>query len=140
MEILPSGSTGLLVELDDLEQVLALYAALRDSRPDGVIDLVPAARTVLVVIDPEVTTLAAVGEAVRDTEPRSNLNGAAITSVRPDQQRAMLLADDAAALSRSKTRAGAVAENASPQCRSVKREIAAARWAPASAGGADARI
>lgn len=81
MEILPSGSTGLLVELDDLEQVLALYAALRESRPDGVVDLVPAARTVLVVIDPEVTTLAAVGEAVRDTEPRSYLDGAAEEAV-----------------------------------------------------------
>ena len=33
MRVLPSGSTALLVELDDLAEVLALYAALADDVP-----------------------------------------------------------------------------------------------------------
>ncbi len=67
MRILPSGTTSLLVELDDLDQVLALSAALRARPPVGVVDLVPAARTVLLVADPHLTSLAALEAAVRGT-------------------------------------------------------------------------
>lgn len=70
MRVLPSGSTALLVELDDLDQVLAYYAALSEERPAGVIDIVPAARTVLLVIDPAETDLAEVERAVRRARPR----------------------------------------------------------------------
>jgi KipI family sensor histidine kinase inhibitor len=70
MRLLPSGSTALLVELDGLDDVLALYAALSDAPPEGVIDVVPAARTVLLVTDPARTTLTAVADAVRRTPPR----------------------------------------------------------------------
>jgi KipI family sensor histidine kinase inhibitor len=70
MRLLPSGSTGLLVELDGLDDVLGLYAALSDAPPEGVVDVVPAARTVLLVTDPRRTTLAAVADAVRRTPPR----------------------------------------------------------------------
>lgn len=72
MRVLPSGSTALLVELDALEDVLALYAALVDERPDGVVDIVPAARTVLLVTDPVRVQLAAVEAAVRRATPRRN--------------------------------------------------------------------
>ncbi len=70
MRVLPSGSTALLVELADLDEVLALHAALEADRPPGVVDLVPAARTVLLVTDPAATTLDAVAAAVRRTRPR----------------------------------------------------------------------
>ena len=70
MRVLPSGSAALLVELDDLDQVLALYAALSEQRPAGVIDIVPAARTVLLMIDPAATDLVEVGRALRRTRPR----------------------------------------------------------------------
>jgi KipI family sensor histidine kinase inhibitor len=70
MRILPSGSTALLAELEDLDAVLALYAALAEQPPDGVVDIVPAARTVLLVTDPARTSLSAVAEAVRRTTPR----------------------------------------------------------------------
>jgi KipI family sensor histidine kinase inhibitor len=70
MRVLPSGSTALLVELEDLDAVLALYAALAEQPPDGVVDIVPAARTVLLVTDPARTSLSAVAEAVRRTTPR----------------------------------------------------------------------
>lgn len=72
MRILPSGSTAILVELDDLDAVLALYAALVDEVPVGVVDLVPAARTLLVVTDPSLTSLAAVEQAIGSTTPRTN--------------------------------------------------------------------
>lgn len=75
MEILPSGSTAILVELDDLDAVLALYAALSESPPAGVVDIVPAARTVLLIIDPEVTDLGTVATAVRGVKPRPGLRG-----------------------------------------------------------------
>ncbi len=70
MRVLPSGSTALLVELAGLEEVLDLYAALCAERPDGVVDVVPAARTILLVTDPCATDLATVERAVRETTPR----------------------------------------------------------------------
>ncbi len=76
MRLLPSGSTAFLVELDDLDEVLALYAALADDLPHGVVDLVPAARTVLVVIDPSAASLSAVADMVRRTSPREDRSGA----------------------------------------------------------------
>ena len=72
MRVLASGTTSLLLEVDDLEQVLALYAALVDAPLPGVVDLVPAARTVLVVTDPAVTSLPAVEAAVRRVRPGSH--------------------------------------------------------------------
>ena len=48
MRILPSGDQALLVELDDLDQVLAYYTALATDPPSDVVDIVPAARTILV--------------------------------------------------------------------------------------------
>ena len=65
MRLLPSGSAAVLVELADLDEVLALAAALERARPAGVVDVVPAARTVLLVLDPAATTPAAVAAAVR---------------------------------------------------------------------------
>ncbi|MFI7544288.1 allophanate hydrolase subunit 1 [Actinoplanes sp. NPDC049599] len=57
------GREALLVEVDDLDQALALYAALRTADLPGVVDLVPAARTVLIRLDPAVTSPAAVEKA-----------------------------------------------------------------------------
>ena len=50
--LLPSGDAALLVECDSLEEVLALHDALAADLPPGVVELVPAARTVLVAVDP----------------------------------------------------------------------------------------
>ncbi len=71
MRLLPSGSDALLVELASLEEVLALYGAPRRRPPPGVVDLVPAARTVLLRVDPASGDLDAVARAVRGTEPDS---------------------------------------------------------------------
>jgi KipI family sensor histidine kinase inhibitor len=72
MRLLPCGSTALLVELDDLDEVLGYYAALLAKPPDGVIDIVPAARTVMVVTDPERTDLVRLERSLRDTVPRKD--------------------------------------------------------------------
>ena len=52
MKVFPFGDAALLVELDDLDAVLALAAAIQAQRLDGVLDVVPAARTVLVLAQP----------------------------------------------------------------------------------------
>lgn len=52
-EILPSGDTALLVECDSLEEVLALHRGIqreRSTAPVGIVDVVPAARTVLISV------------------------------------------------------------------------------------------
>jgi KipI family sensor histidine kinase inhibitor len=81
MNVLPFGDAALLVELDDLDQVLGLTAAIRAANHDGVLDAVPAARTVLLVaepgtpLDPLVTMVtslssaADVGSTGSETEP-----------------------------------------------------------------------
>ncbi|MEU8221508.1 allophanate hydrolase subunit 1 [Kribbella sp. NPDC048915] len=48
MRILPAGDRALLVELADLDEVLGYYAALIADPPAEVVDVVPAARTVLI--------------------------------------------------------------------------------------------
>lgn len=64
LRFLPAGSECLLVELEDLETTLTLLDCLLASRPEGVTDIVPAARTVLIRFDPFVTTRDRVSAAV----------------------------------------------------------------------------
>ena len=63
MNVLPFGDAALLVEVDGLPEVLALAAAVRTARPAGVLDVVPAARTVLLAVAPG-TDLAALRRTV----------------------------------------------------------------------------
>ena len=67
MHVVPAGYEGLLVECDDLQQVMALHRALDRDRPAGVVDLVPAARTLLLTFD-ATTTHARLGQVVADTD------------------------------------------------------------------------
>ncbi len=55
--VLPFGDHALLVELESLDDVISLYAALERARPAGVVDLVPAARTIGVTVDPALLPL-----------------------------------------------------------------------------------
>lgn len=50
MRVLPSGTGGLLLEMDSLQEVLGRYSALREADLP-VLDLVPAGRTILVVAE-----------------------------------------------------------------------------------------
>lgn len=54
MRILPANLDAMLVELDSLEETLALFDALKAEPIAGVTELVPAARTILVNFDPSV--------------------------------------------------------------------------------------
>lgn len=65
--ILPCGDRALLVELEALEPALAAHAALAASAPAGVLELVPAARTVLVRLDPRRIGLAHAEHWLRET-------------------------------------------------------------------------
>lgn len=56
MQTRPCGDQGLLVELDDADRVVGLHRSLRRDPPPGMIESVPAARTVLVIFDKTVTS------------------------------------------------------------------------------------
>ncbi|HVL97683.1 MAG TPA: 5-oxoprolinase subunit PxpB [Egibacteraceae bacterium] len=71
MRLLDCGDVGVLVELDDLDEVLGLQAELVERRPAGVVDLVPATRTLLVRIDPAVTTAGALRRLLGGLQPRA---------------------------------------------------------------------
>ena len=57
MRALAAGTSAVLIELDSLEQVMGLDVALRDAPPVGTVDVVPAARTVLVIFDAAATSV-----------------------------------------------------------------------------------
>jgi len=59
------GERHVMVDLDGLSEAMALYGAVRDARIVGVTDAIPAARTVLVEFDPEVTTAQTLTESLR---------------------------------------------------------------------------
>ncbi len=65
MRILEYGDAGLLIEVDDLDTVMALHAALAEHPLPGVEDVVPAARTILLRLTPG-TDRTRIRQAVRD--------------------------------------------------------------------------
>lgn len=73
MRLLPCGPTAVMVEVDDTDQAAQLAAHLRAAALPGVIDLVPAARTVLVSCA-IAADLAAVGSAVAAFVPGSKVD------------------------------------------------------------------
>ena len=64
------GEEAVLLELGSLDDVLLVHRALAAARPDGLVDLVPAARTVLAVTDARGPALAAVGAWLLTTAER----------------------------------------------------------------------
>jgi KipI family sensor histidine kinase inhibitor len=72
VKVLPCGDAALLVEVDELPEVLALADALRAAKPAGLLDVVPAARTVLLTLEPGTDIAAARQEVLGLTvEPGS---------------------------------------------------------------------
>ena len=81
------GREAVLVEVDDLDEALSLYGALRAAALPGVTDLVPAARTVLVRFDPATTTAERVRAAIAGLpadRPRPAAAGTVTVPVRYD--------------------------------------------------------
>lgn len=73
MRILPSGTGGLLIEYDSLEEVLDGYAALQDVDLP-VLDIIPAGRTILLAAE-RGSSLSDLAAAVRAVPPRSHVQG-----------------------------------------------------------------
>ncbi|WP_433349663.1 5-oxoprolinase subunit B family protein [Microtetraspora malaysiensis] len=74
MRLRHCGDRALLVELDDLGEVVAFYDALAVGPPEGVVDIVPAARTLLVRFEPPATPHA-IESALRSVRPASGARG-----------------------------------------------------------------
>lgn len=74
VRLLPCGRRAVLVEIDD---VLGYQAALTRALPDGVEELVPAARTLLVRFDPSVTDANRLGASLRRVSPVDSAAAAA---------------------------------------------------------------
>jgi 5-oxoprolinase (ATP-hydrolysing) subunit B len=72
MRLLPYGEAAYLVELPQLADVIGYAAAIRDAAPTGVVDVVPAARTVLITFDPTVVAAGALAPVLESLtyEPR----------------------------------------------------------------------
>ena len=73
MRLLPCGDRALLAEFDGLGPALAAHAAWSAAPPPGIVELVPAARTVLVRIDPTVAGLGAIEQWLEGHEPTSSV-------------------------------------------------------------------
>jgi KipI family sensor histidine kinase inhibitor len=73
MRFLPVNLDAVLVELDDLDQTLALLASLQREPLAGIDEVVPAARTLLIYFRPAVQSLARIAQALshRDVSARA---------------------------------------------------------------------
>lgn len=69
MRLLPYGDAAVLLELPDLNAVLGLRTQLERERIDGVLDIVPSARTVLIRFDPAVTSAHKVTTRLQHVRP-----------------------------------------------------------------------
>ncbi|KQX74199.1 allophanate hydrolase subunit 1 [Aeromicrobium sp. Root472D3] len=82
MKFSPCGTHHLLVESDSLDEVLNCFATLESDPPEGVLDLLPAARTVLVEYDRDRTTYDALSSAIAGTQIRRRTDrGAPATEI-----------------------------------------------------------
>jgi KipI family sensor histidine kinase inhibitor len=69
VRVRPYGDTAALVEFDGLDEVLGLYRELTARDRPGVVSLVPSSRTLLVQVDPQVTSVAAVVSDLEGSGP-----------------------------------------------------------------------
>ncbi|MGR6743279.1 carboxyltransferase domain-containing protein [Microbacterium sp. F1-18] len=88
MRMLPMGHDAVLVEVSDLAAAMALHARLTAAPPPGVVDIVPAAATVLVRVDPAVLRPAAVrawvSSAVTSAAPPASASASVTLPIRYD--------------------------------------------------------
>lgn len=71
MKVLPFGDRAILAEFDTLGQAMRAFRALATERAPGVVELVPAACTVLARVDPSLLSLRAAEQWLTDTCARA---------------------------------------------------------------------
>ncbi len=82
MRFLPAGREALLVECADAAEVIGLHRAVAADRPDGVTEVVPAARSLLVMFDHEVTGAERVTTHLRRLRPApATHSGSAVVDI-----------------------------------------------------------
>jgi len=82
VRLLPFGDLALLAEFDSLRETIAAYRALSASTPRGLVELVPAARTVLVRVNPRELPLDAAARWVLGVDVDADLPDAGRNVVR----------------------------------------------------------
>lgn len=82
MRVLPFGDTALLAEFDSLAEVRAAARRLRGTTPSGVVDIVPAARTVLVRVRPAELSLTALERWLSESGSDTSAAAEPTTAVR----------------------------------------------------------
>ncbi|WBU56094.1 urea amidolyase family protein [Paracoccus sediminicola] len=75
MRFLPAGESGVLIHLDNLDQVLALHASLQDSPPAGIVEMVPAAETLMIIFDRRMTTAERLAAAIASRNVQGSAQG-----------------------------------------------------------------
>lgn len=71
-----AGDQAVLAEVDDLDQVIALNHRLAKDRPAGVLDVIPAASTVLICFDPAIVVAQLVSEWISAASNTPGAGGA----------------------------------------------------------------
>ncbi|CAL4860871.1 5-oxoprolinase/urea amidolyase family protein [Microbacterium sp. MM2322] len=123
MVIRPFGDSALLVEVESLADILSLYERLAETRPRGVRDLVPAARTVLVHVDPSVLPLSSARAWIGGTDAAPRPPAASV----PPADVELAVAYDGADLAETASLLGLTVDDL------VERHLAA-RWTVAFTG------
>ena len=80
-QIRPAGSGALLVCLDSPEHVTGLYHDLLADPPEGFIEAIPAAETVMVIFDPSCTSATSIGPRLRAAAERTSTTMHEISSI-----------------------------------------------------------
>ncbi|MEO6941397.1 MAG: allophanate hydrolase subunit 1 [Terrimesophilobacter sp.] len=83
MKVLPFGDRALLAEFDSLHETMAAFRSLDAQRRPGLVELVPAARTVLVEVDPELLSLRAAEQWLRAASDSQRLAVADTIAAKP---------------------------------------------------------
>ncbi len=83
MKVLPFGDRAILAEFSGLHETMAAFRALDAARRQGIIELVPAASTVLIRVDPTKLSLRAVEQWLTQTLDATESSVAAVRSDLP---------------------------------------------------------
>jgi KipI family sensor histidine kinase inhibitor len=125
--ILSMGEHGLLIELRTVAEVHRVYAALADSAPSGPVDLVPAARTILVRLGPGSLSLHAARDWISGTAARAR---DAVTAPPPEPPVVLELVYDGPDLAETAALVGLSADALAARHEAARWQVAFTGFAP----------